>query len=140
MNSDIWKLFHDASIVAITVVGQQDLVVTTDIPYLRKMFDDTGTAFLIRLHQCHRFQYRDYSDNQWIDSFADIVRAEPEILSAKAETGQEILITCTEGQLRMQYESCTVSLDTGIPITLEELATAADRYWQEWERKNQEKR
>ena len=138
MNSDLWELLHDGSIVAITVVGQQDLVITTDIPYLRKMFDDTGTAFLIRLRQCYRFQYRDYSDNQWNDSFVDIVRAEPIMLSVKANTGQEILITCTEGQLRMQYESYTISLDTGIPITLEELVTAADCYWQEWERKNHE--
>jgi len=140
MSSDIWTIVHDGSIIAIAAMEPSDLVVTIDIPYLRHMFDANGTAFLIRLHQCDRFEYRDYSDSQWTNSFADIIRAEPEILSVKADTGQEILITCTEGQLRMHYESCTIALDTGVPVTRDELAAAATHYWQEWERAKQEKR
>jgi hypothetical protein len=130
MNPDIWGVFHDGSIEAITgsVPGVVELRI--DIEYLRDMFDGGGTHFRVRLGGCSRFEYREY-DAQATSDFGVIASKEPEVLSVYRL--DPLVLDCREGELELAYDSMEVFLDTGAPLTEKHLRDACERYWDDWD-------
>ncbi len=132
MSSELWNTFHDGSITAIQKTGSSQLVIAVDISYLRNMFNNWGKGFIVTLESVTLCEYQSFSENQWIDDIEQIVVAEPEILSC-INSEQSILITCENGLLRFKYETFSLTLDTGEPISYGELKSLSTRYWQEFE-------
>jgi hypothetical protein len=132
MSVELWNQFHDGDIAQIIVPRPDQRVVTIGISYLRDMFDSPGDAFRVTLSGCDQFAYQLYDSDDWISDAAQIMQHSPEILSAQEGEGEMIVISCTNGTLRMRYKEAIVMLDTGQPVTLEALRDASARYWKQW--------
>jgi hypothetical protein len=130
MTPDVWDIFHDGDIVKISgsVPGQIEL--TIHIKYLRAMFGGVGESFRMVLSDCSQFELEAY-DESTIFNLSEIEEHEPEILSV-GEDGPPLVIHCSTGTLRVMYKEERVVLDTGEPVSFEELTAGCARYWKEW--------
>ncbi|MES2639376.1 MAG: hypothetical protein V4850_07820 [Myxococcota bacterium] len=130
MNPEIWGVFHDGSIEAITgsVPGVVELRI--DIEYLRDMFDGGGTHLRVRLGGCSRLEYRQY-DAQATSDLGVIAFREPEVLSVYRL--EPLVLGWREGELERAYDTMEIFLDTGAPLTEEQLRGTCERYWDDWD-------
>ncbi|HLN61801.1 MAG TPA: hypothetical protein VK464_09640 [Symbiobacteriaceae bacterium] len=101
---------------------------TVAIEYLRAMLHELGDSFCIRLTECTSLECRPAAD------LASIAAAEPEILSA-SDRGDTVVVglqgeSGTYMELHLQYEAITVSVESGRVVPFDELASAAQRYWE----------
>lgn len=133
MNPDIWGVFHDGNIEAVSRLAPGVVEVRVSIPYLREMFEGAGDSFLVTLHGCVRFCYRPFTGAS-IEDINQIAVAAPEILSVTQRP--ELVLLCTCGELDIAYDSMAVALDSGEPVSEEQLVQAAQRYWDGWEAKH----
>lgn len=133
MSLDIWNIFHDGVISNLkgSIPGNVNILV--EIEYLRNMFpgSGSGSGFNVHLSGCTQCEFEEY-DQAPISDFAGIVKIEPVILSAE-DSVLPMIINCTMGVLRLAYQSATVTLDSGEPVSNHELSEACARYWHEWE-------
>ena len=126
--ASVWNLFHDGSIVGLDGSVPGDVTVTVAIEYLRAMLPEPGDSFCIRLTGCTSLECRPLCD------FAAIATAEPEILSA-SDRGDTVVVglqseSGTYMELRLHYETITVSVEGARVVPFDELAAAARRYWE----------
>jgi hypothetical protein len=131
---DIWNILHDGEITGIDGVIPGHLAIRVEIPYLRDMLAPKGTAFVLTLCNCTRFEYEVWDDRKKYSDVARIAAMKPFVLEA-SETPEGIRIGCTEGYIHASYGSVAYALDTGQIITFADLSAACDRYWTEWKAK-----
>jgi hypothetical protein len=131
--SEIWKYLHDGGIENIEGSVPGDVVVHVSIRYLRQRFPGDGTGFIITLSDCMRFEFEPY-DEPACNELAEIVRLDPEILSL--QNADPVIVNCVMGTLNLAYAHATVTLDSGMPVSLEELDAASKAYWEEWSQRN----
>ena len=132
MNPDIWGVFHDGNIDAISGAVPGVVELHIDIQYLRAMFGDTSTHFRIRLRGCSVMEYQEYEQPPISDPVA-IAAQEPEVLYVRSV--EPLVLDCREGELRLSYDSMEVFLDSGEPVTYEQLSSASKRYWDGWSKR-----
>lgn len=132
MSVELWNLLHDGSLTKLSgqVPGRVEL--TVEIDYLREIFRPAGRGFVVTLTGCTRLEFQPWDAESAVTNFAELARLEPELLSAD-ERDDLITVTCVDGVLRLVYSSASVRLDTGRGITLAELESAAQNYWDELE-------
>ena len=132
MDPDLWNIFHDGSIE--TIVGSVPGIVrlSVAIVYLREMLPGEGTGFKVVLSGCTEFSHAEF-DRPSITDLSAIAALEPEILSA--ESSSPLKITCGTGTLTLQYQTASVYLDSGAPVTMEELGAACNAYWDAWSKR-----
>ena len=135
----VWNVFHDATVVAISGVVPGDLALTLDCDYLRDRIDHPGNHFYITLSECSRFTYRPWSDDtSFIEDLRVLETRRLWILSAEAAEGfckvqcNEHIANGNGGVLEVAAASVRVTLDGDKPITLGALESAADEYWAEF--------
>jgi hypothetical protein len=113
---------------------------TIELPHLRAYFEPTGEAFMLHLHGVESFGYLPYSD-RWdeplIEELAAIVAERPNLVEAVASKPTRydpatLIVWGGLGSLRIACAGLTLELDSGQPITLDELAAANAAYWQKW--------
>lgn len=130
---EVWKFMHDGGIERIDGCVPGDVTVFVSIRYLRQRFPGAGTGFLITLTNCTRFEYAPYDEPPCRD-LAAIIRLEPEILSLASD--DPVVVNCAMGTLNLTYDSASVALDTGAPISTAQLSEASSSYWDEWSRRS----
>jgi len=122
-------LLHDGTVEQLTRSGPDELTLSVEIGYLRTRFSPPGDAFMLRLGSCTHFSYSEYGHEPLTDLEA-IAEKRTEILNLEAEN--PVIVSCVMGSLRLEYLTLELSLDSGEPIPVTELAAAADAYWSEW--------
>jgi hypothetical protein len=131
--SEVWKYLHDGSIESIEGSVPGDVAVHVSIRYMRQRFPGDGTGFILTLSNCTRFEFEPY-DEPACDELAEIVRLDPEILSL--QSADPVVVNCVMGTLKLAYTNATVTLDSGVPVSLEALGAASAGYWEEWSQRN----
>jgi hypothetical protein len=131
---DIWNIFHDGEITAVSQENSQTLKIFVSIPYIRRRLKPLGDSFVLILSGLKRFEFS--SLNGAISSLQDeIDLGEPEILSTDSES-MPVMITTTMGQLTLDFDSISFALDTGEAIDFESIEKECESYWAEWSEKN----
>jgi hypothetical protein len=131
--SEVWKYLHDGSIESIEGSVPGDVTVHVSIRYIRQRFPGDGTGFIIVLSNCTRFEFEPY-DEPACNELAEIVRLDPEIVSL--QSADPVVVNCVMGTLNLAYTHVTVTLDSGVPVSLEALHAASAGYWEEWSQRN----
>jgi hypothetical protein len=129
MKRDIWGVFHDGVLKHIDGSVPGTLMLSVEIEYQRGMFDEPGISFRIKLTGCTKVVYNEYDEKPTQD-IATIQNREPEILYVTSE--QPLLLDCVMGTLELEYDAMHVMLPSGVEVSYESLASASDRYWNEW--------
>jgi hypothetical protein len=129
MNRDIWQHFHYGYINRIDRIAPGLLRLEIAIEYLRDMFPEPGTRFVVTLTACSKFVYCGY-DEQPTDDIAEIQAREPEILYINSM--DPLVLDCADGTLELAYEAMTVALESGRPVTEDALVQASDKYWKDF--------
>ena len=109
-----------------------ELTLQIKIPYIRKMFSESGDDILLRLTSCTRFAMKIWEEDLLTSDPERIVASDTEILSTESEDIPVHVVT-TQGEIDAEFQSFTLALDDGQPITFEELCDACERYWTRWE-------
>lgn len=129
MDRDIWGVFHDGYIVRIDRIEPSLLRLEIVIEYLRDVFPEPGTKFVVTLTACSRFVHCGY-DEQPTDDIAVIQAREPEILYIQSL--EPLVLDCADGTLELTYDTMTIALESGQPVTENSLIQAADKYWKDF--------
>lgn len=128
---EIWNLFHDGEVTAVSDEPSESLTLFISIPYLRRRLRPLGDSFVVSLSgvtlcefQCH--------DGEICQLGQALEVGGPEILSTESEE-MPIKIATTLGELRLSFRTMALALDTGESVTYESIAAASDSYWADWE-------
>ncbi|MEG4248759.1 hypothetical protein [Microcoleus sp. Pol10D4] len=136
MTLSLWNLLHDGTIAKIAAPRQDTRLLTIEIEYLRHMFSKDGNAIIVQLDSCDIFEYQNFTDEEWTQELLTIATYEPEILSATQNQNNILTIGCVAGLVQTRYQSFTLTLDNGYPITIENLKNAHQCYWEAFGNKN----
>ena len=124
-----WGVFHDGVIQDIEGTLPGNLVLTIEIGYLRAMFEGEGSSFRVHLTGCTRMRYCEY-DEEPTGDLNKIREREPEILYVTSE--QPLVLDCVMGPLELEYQQMAVTLESGVKVSDQELASASELYWNRW--------
>jgi hypothetical protein len=130
--ADIWNILHDGEIAEIKRDSQQNLQLRIYIPYLGNMFPEVGENIWVDLHNTKKFEMRIWDEDLTTSDFDKIVSTGTEILSTES-TDVPLHIVSTRGDLFIDFESFSLSLDSKNKITFDELTDACSRYWKNLE-------
>jgi len=133
-NVDILGVFHDGSIVEILGTPPR-ISFRIEIEYLRNMFPSKGNSFIAHLSECESIEFYNWEDETRTSELSEIQKAAPEILSIE-QLGEITHIKCSTGELDVLYKSIEFQLDSGEPVTFQELADACSKYWDDRESRN----
>ncbi|MEG4087979.1 hypothetical protein [Microcoleus sp. Pol12B4] len=136
MTLSLWNLLHDGTIAKIAAPRHDTRLLIIEIEYLRHMFSKNGNAIIVQLDRCDIFEYQNFTDEEWTQELLTIATYEPEILSATQNQNNILTIRCVAGLVQTRYQSFTLTLDNGYPITIENLKNAHQRYWEAFGNKN----
>jgi hypothetical protein len=132
---DIWNLLHDGEITVIAREGPDSLIMFVDIPYLRQRIAPLGDSFRLRLGGFRGIGFsNDIGDSY--SEITDIAESRLEILSTESEA-MPAKIAVAQGTLTIDFDSVDISLDTGQPISYEQISHACEQYWDEWSARQQ---
>jgi hypothetical protein len=138
MNPAIWNILHDGSIERASGDVPGTVHLEIDIQYIRERFPDKGRLIILMLLECTKFDFFNYEDNvpQGIGALANIC---PEILSAREREGYtEVTCAVSErygGILRVAAGDFSLALDSGRPITLNEIDSVTKAYWDDFRKR-----
>ncbi len=128
----IWSALHDGEITIMHRESPDVLVMFVSIPYVRRRIQPLGDSFLLRLTGFRGMVFADdigdppETELEYIEGY--------EILEAKSDT-MPATIQLAEGTLMLDFDSLQISLDTGQPISPEEVYRAYSECWDEWSKK-----
>ena len=128
----IWNVLHDGGVDRIVGSVPGDVRVSVGIEYLRERFPDDGDEIVVCLSDCTAFSHRLYDAENAVTDFTSIANDSVTILSAEMY-GSVCRVFTDLGVLEMQCRGGSVSLDSGRAISLNELLSVAEAYWDEWE-------
>jgi len=131
MNADVWGIFHDGVIERIDGSIPGLVVLHLNVPYLRQMFNGQGNGFKVSLSGCTKLEYTEYDDAPTSD-LLEIGAKQPEVLYVTST--DPLVLDCAMGTLGLAYEAIEITLDSGEPVSYEELAAACEKYWDDWQR------
>lgn len=133
-NIDILGVFHDGSIVEI-LGALPKISFRIEIEYLRNMFPSKGDSFLAHVSGCESIEFHNWENETRTKELAEIQKEEPEILRIE-QRGDAAHIICSTGELDIHYKDIEFQLDSGEPVTYKELEDACNKYWNDWESRN----
>lgn len=137
MDAAIWNLFHDGTIESCAGDVPGDLTLAVSIDYLRKMIEPGGEFFFLDVRGCTLMELQSWADDS-VASGADALNTiQPEILSG-SEEGDRVIVICNGYEMRMRYDAIAVWLDTGAPLTIDEIDAVAEKYWSRFGSGNQD--
>lgn len=128
-----WGTLHDGVLTAIDPLPDGGLRLLVEIRYLREMFDGDGVGFVLELRGVRRLAWKPW-DGEWTEDRAAILAEEPELVYVQST--EPLVMDCSAGELLVDHDDATLALDTGDPVSAEELHAAARRYWEAWKARN----
>ena len=131
----VWNLFHDGSVDSVAGSVPGIVTIEVSIPYLRERISEPGQTFTVTLHNCTRFVYRDYDNEDFSDDFGRIADARPGILSASMK-GETCVVHGDCGVFEMVAADGSLSVN-GKLLLLSDLFQVATSYWEDWKAKSQ---
>jgi hypothetical protein len=133
---DIWNVLHDGEITVVAREEPDSLIMFVDIPYLRQRIAPLGDSFRLRLGGFRSIGFsNDIGDSY--SAITDIAESRLEILSTESEA-MPVKIAVAQGTLTIDFDSVDITLDTGQPVTYEQLHRVCEEYWNEWSAKHQQ--
>jgi len=130
--ADIWNILHDGEIAEINRKSTHHIQLRIYIPYLGNMFPEVGENIWVDLHNTKKFEMKIWDEDITTSDFDKIVSTGTEILSTES-TDVPVHVVSTLGDLFIDFESYSLSLDSGKQITFDELVDGCSRYWKNWE-------
>jgi hypothetical protein len=125
---DIWNVLHDGEITVMHRESPDVLVMFVSIPYVRRRIQPLGDSFRLRLGGFRSMHF----ENSIGDTSSELDYVEGyEILDILSET-MPAKIQLAEGTLTLDFDSLDISLDSGQPVTYEEILHVAQDYWDEF--------
>jgi hypothetical protein len=129
---DIWNVLHDGEITIMHRESPDVVVMFVSIPYVRRRIQPLGDAFRLRLSGFRGMHFDNgiggtYSEPREIEGY-EILESLSDSMPAKIQLGT----------LTLDFDSLEISLDTGQPISAEEVYRASEDYWNEWSAKHQQ--
>jgi len=103
------------------------------IPYLREMFSADGEDIVVELANCTRLSMKIWEEDVTTDDLKRIVDTNASILSTESDDVPVHVFTSL-GELDIDFDELSLSLDNGRRITFEELCEACESYWDRWEK------
>ena len=137
--AEIWNILHDGGISEIEGSIPGEVRIRVSIPYLRHMFPGDGKDILVRLTDCSKFSMRIWEGDIVTDNLKRIMDTDTEILSTESEDVPVHVFT-TLGELDVDFEDFSLSLDNGNKITFGQICTACENYWNRWEAEAKQKK
>jgi hypothetical protein len=129
----IWNILHDGDITAVSKEDDNTVKIFVSIPYLRRRLEPVGDSFVVILSGLTRLDFSGWYENP--TSLQDAIESgKLEILSTNSES-MPITIATIIGDLTLDFQRISFTLDTGQPIEYEAIETACDDYWAEWSAK-----
>ena len=128
----IWNLLHDGEITALSEIAES-LTMFVSIPYLRRRLNPLGDSFVLRLSGVKTFAACNF-DGKLETLGEQLEVGSLEILGTESKA-MPVVIDTTMGKLTCSFEELNIELDSGDPITFEEIDRVALEYWDEWEQK-----
>lgn len=132
--AEIWNVLHDGGIVNIEKHESGDMVLTIEIPYLRRMISE-GDNIILTLRRCSRFSMKIWEQDLTTDDSSLIAHQGTEILSTESEDIPVHVIT-TLGEIDADFDSFSLAQEDGTEIAFEALRDACERYWNRWEQES----
>ncbi|HYF78375.1 MAG TPA: hypothetical protein VD973_14660 [Symbiobacteriaceae bacterium] len=131
---DLWNsLFHDGAILKMQgrVPGDIQVIIEPGLGN-RKYFQDPGENFIVVMRNCSACEL-DRDEGKGPEPVHDLgaVWDEPSLFWVYRK-GDFLTFDCVIGYLRVKYEGSDVFLDSGSPVTFEELEQSCRRWWDEW--------
>jgi hypothetical protein len=126
---DIWNVLHDGEITIMQRESPDVLVMFVSIPYVRRRIQPLGDSFRLRLGGFRGMAFS-YDIDQ--DTFTELDYIEGfGILDVLSDT-MPAMIQLAQGKLMLDFDSLEISLDSGQPVTYEEVFHVAQKYWDEF--------
>jgi hypothetical protein len=132
--AEVWNVLHDGGIVHIQKLDSGDLVLTVEIPYLRRMISE-GDNIILTLRRCSQFSMKIWEQDLTTANLNLIAQQGTEILSTESED-TPVLIVTTLGEIDANFDSFSLAQEDGTEITFEVLCDACERYWNRWEQES----
>ena len=130
----IWNALHDGEITIAVREAPDVVVMFVSIPYVRRRIEPLGDSFRLRLSGFRGMVF----GNDIGDTETELEEIEGyEILEAKSES-MPATIQLAQGTLMLDFDSLEISLDTGQPISAQEVYRAYEDYWDEWSKRTQQ--
>jgi len=133
----IWNVLHDGEITAFKQEGET-LTMFVSIPYLRRRIEPLGDSLVLTLSGLTRMDFLNFEGSP--SSLTDELDGGlPEILSTDSEE-MPVTIATTTGTMILDFEGIAFALDTGEPVSFDELVKVCEEYWTEWKEKAEQAR
>jgi len=126
----VWNVLQDGEITALGREEPTTLVIFVTIPYLRERIEPLGDSLCLRLRGCRRLEFAG-AGAQSSTSPREIAMQRLWILSTDSEA-MPVKIVTPSGFLILDFDAVDISLDTGQPLTYDELCRVCGEYWDEW--------
>jgi hypothetical protein len=124
---DIWNVLHDGEITVTAREAADVAIMFVSIPYVRRRIAPLGDSFRLRLGGFRGMHF----ENSIGDTDSELAEIEGyEILAILSDT-MPAKIQLTQGTLTLDFDSLEMSLDSGQPVTYEEVLRVAQDYWDE---------
>lgn len=133
---DVWNTLHDGEITALAQDDVGTLVMFVSIPYLRRRLAPLGDSFALRLHGFRTIEFSGFDSAEKTTSLEEIAEAGLEILSTDSQ-GMPVEVTTTLGSLTIDFDSVSITLDTGESVEPEDVERVSREYWEEWSARHQ---
>lgn len=124
----LWNILHDGSINQIRGSVPGELTIQVDIQYLCEELAAERDEIVIHLANCRRFAMNVWAEKQWTEHLQEIAALDPEILGTDSDDVPVQLIT-TLGELIMDFDSFSITINNGVTLTFEQLSQACENYW-----------
>jgi len=127
----IWNVFHDGEITALSEGDGETLTMFVSIPYLRRRLEPLGDSFVLTLSGFTRLEYEDF-DGVVTPFREEMEHCDIDILSTESKS-MPVTINTSLGKLTLEFQSIHFALDTGQPIEYEVIEKVCEQYWSEWQ-------
>lgn len=130
--AEIWNILHDGGITSVVGDTPGNVSIRVNIPYLCQMFSPDGKDVIVHLRNCTRFTMNIWDEGMTTSDLDRIATIRTTILSTESEDAPVHIVT-TLGEIDMDFDDFSLSLDSGISISFEDIGTACKTYWNRWE-------
>jgi hypothetical protein len=131
MNENLWVYLHDGILTAFEWGAPGEVHITVRVPHLQHMWAEGGHAVHVTLYGCETLRWDSY-DTPPQETTTDMEAVEvaaPAILQVQWGEGDDLVLNTECGDLHMQYDFAELKLDTGYTLTIDDLRSKSEAYW-----------
>ena len=143
----IWGVLHDGTVTVVVREDPDVLIMFVSIPFVRRRISPLGDSFRLRLGGVRSFgvsEYESDSDRKEREKAGFPLTSLSELRDIEGLEIIEVLSTTMPVKIRtfwgpiwltlqIDFDSLDIALDSGHPISYEEVRRAAQDYWDELE-------